>query len=71
MLENPQFWVSLGAFVIGLAVAIFMYWLEKRPRTSLQPRLFPTTLFLLIGAVVAIVAGLHLLVMFGFQIPQR
>ena len=72
MWENPQFWIGLAAFAFGLSLTGGMYVLEKKPRKSLTPRLFPTTLFLLIGLLIMLGAGVHLLtVVFGVTIPQR
>ncbi|MBG1233317.1 hypothetical protein [Aestuariivirga litoralis] len=72
MLENPQFWIGIAGLVIGLGLVVTMYRLEKRPRTDFRPRRFPTTLFLLIGMLIALGAAVHLLtVVFGFTIPQR
>ena len=72
MLENPQFWIGSIAFIFGLGLVILMYRLEKRPRQNLKPRLIPTTLFLLIGLLIMLGAGVHLLtVVFGITIPQR
>jgi hypothetical protein len=42
-----------------------MVWLERRPRRSLDVRTFPTTPFLMIGVVMALVAVVHLLSLLG------
>jgi len=67
--SDAQF--STVAFILGLGLATLMYWLEKRPRKDLSPRLFPTTLVLFIGMMIALGAGIHLLSLAGFTLPQR
>jgi hypothetical protein len=58
--------ITLVVFAIGLGVIGAMLWLEHRPRESLQPP--PrTTPFLLLGAVVALLAGVHLLSLTGVK----
>ena len=42
-----------------------MIWLERRPRESLDVRTIPTTPFLMVGVVMALVAAVHLLSLFG------
>ncbi len=71
MFLSPDALFSTAALVVGLALAAFMYWLEKQPRKSLSPRFFPTTLVLLLGILIALGAGVHLLSLNGFQVPQR
>jgi hypothetical protein len=72
MWENPQFWIGLGALVFGLGLTILMYLLEKKPRKDFRPRMLPTTLFMLIGMLIALGASVHLLTaVFGFTLPQR
>ena len=62
---------SLTALASGVILIGSMYWLEKRPRQDLRPRLFPTTLVMLFGILLALGAGVHLLSLGGLQIPQR
>jgi predicted PurR-regulated permease PerM len=68
---SPDVQFSTVALVLGLATAGLMYWLEKRPRQSLKPRLFPTTLVLFLAILLALGAGLHLLSLGGVNLPQR
>jgi hypothetical protein len=56
-----EFWVTLAVTAGGAAVVGLMAWLEKRPKTELQPRLFPTTLVMVIAALVVLMAGFHML----------
>ena len=64
---NTEFWATLIVFAGGGGLAGAMVLLEKRPRKGLNPRLFPTTLFLLIGGAIAIVAAVHLLNLTGLH----
>ena len=42
-----------------------MIWLERRPRESLEVRMIPTTPFLMVGVVMALMAAVHLLSLLG------
>ncbi len=57
--------ITLAVLVAGLALAGLMAWLERRPRQSLDPRLIPTTPFLFAGTLLAILAFVHLLNLWG------
>ena len=71
MWENSDFWISLAALAAGLGLMVAMYALEKRPRQDLKPRLLPTTLLLLLGLLVALGAGIHLLGYLGIHPPSQ
>ena len=64
---NTEFWLTLSVFGLGAALAGTMVWLEKQPKQELNPRLFPTTLFLLIGGAFVILSGIHLLNLIGLH----
>ena len=68
---TPDALFSTSALILGIGLAALMYWLEKRPRKDLSPRLFPTTLVLFLGVVLALGAGIHLLSLAGFSPPQK
>ena len=57
---NTEFWVTIGFLLAGAGLAGWMGWLEKHPRNSLEPRLLPTTLIMLLGGLVFLVALFHL-----------
>lgn len=57
--------ITLAVMAAGLALAGFMAWLEHRPRQTLEPRLIPTTPFLFAGTLLAILAFVHLLNIWG------
>jgi len=63
--------ITLGALIAGLALMGAMSFLEHRPRRGLNPRLLPTTPFLFAGALIALLAGAHLLTIFGVRLPGR
>jgi putative exporter of polyketide antibiotics len=67
--SDAQF--STAALILGLGVAGLMYWMEKRPRQDLTPRLFPTTLVLLLAIMLALGAGVHLMGLAGLKPPQH
>jgi hypothetical protein len=60
-----EFWITFAALMAGLVLAGLMAWLEHRPRQSLEPRLVPTTPFLFAGTLLAILAFVHLLNLWG------
>jgi len=63
--------LTVGALVAGLALMGAMSVLERRPRQNLDPRLVPTTPLMFAGALVAILAAVHLLTVLGVQLPKR
>ena len=71
MWENSDFWISLAVLLLGFGLVGAMYWLEKRPRKDLRPRLFPTTLVLLVGLLIALGAAIHLLGYAGIHPPTQ
>jgi hypothetical protein len=64
-LSPVEFRITLAVLTAGLALAAMMVWLERRPRRSLEPRLVPTTPFLFAGTLLAILAFVHLLNLWG------
>ena len=61
MLWNGDIFIGLAALLAGFGLMGWMYWLEKRPRKDLRPLLVPTTLILLLGLMLALGAGFHLI----------
>jgi flagellar biogenesis protein FliO len=59
--------ITCGALILGLALVGTMAWLERRPRKSLNPHLFPTTPVMFAGAFVSLVATIHLVNLYGIQ----
>jgi hypothetical protein len=60
MIFTTEFWVTLAVFSGGASLMGWMVWLEKHPPKSLTPRLFPTTLVLVLAGLVALMAFFHL-----------
>ncbi len=71
MVWNTETFITIAAASVGLCLAGLMYYLEKHPRRDLRPRLFPTTLFLLLGGLLAMGAVMHLLALAGFHLPKQ
>lgn len=68
MLQNastPELVITAGALLTGIGLVAGMVILERRPRTSLNPRMIPTTPVLLLGALIAILAIVHLVNLYG------
>jgi hypothetical protein len=59
--------ITLAVLAVGVALSGAMIWLERRPRKTFDVRLVPTTPFLLLGILIVIAAGIHLLGMLGHQ----
>ena len=57
---NTELLVTLAFLLGGGALIGYMTVLEKRPKTKLEPRLVPTTLIMLLGALVMLMAFFHL-----------
>ncbi|MDE2384529.1 MAG: hypothetical protein KGO53_07915 [Alphaproteobacteria bacterium] len=71
MVWNADLIISAAVFLAGLGLAGWMYWLEKHPPGRLQPRLFPTTLVLLLGLLMVLGGGIHLLAWAGYLPPKH
>ncbi|MFO0990976.1 MAG: hypothetical protein U1E67_03480 [Hyphomicrobiales bacterium] len=63
--------VTAIAFVLGLALVAYAAIAERRPRTSLNPRLIPTTPLMFIGVVMILLSLLHFATIAGVQLPGR
>jgi uncharacterized iron-regulated membrane protein len=57
--------ITIALLAAGLTISGAMIWLERRPRKSLDVRTMPTTPFLMVGVVMALVAAVHLLSLLG------
>ena len=71
MESSSDFWISVAIFVGGILLMAAMYRLEKQPKGNLKPRLLPTTLVLLVGLLIALGAGFHLLAYAGIHPATR
>ena len=68
---STELWLTVLALLAGAAIVITMAWLERRPRQSLAPRLTPTTPILLVGALIGLVALVHLLNLWGIHTGRQ
>lgn len=66
-LSATDFWMTIAAFVAGVAMVGIAGYLERHPRQDLMPRLVPTTPLMFVGALVAVLAVVHLLNGFGIK----
>lgn len=62
-----ELWITFAALMAGTGLAGVMAWLERRPRHDFNPRLVPTTLLMFIGALVGLLALVHLLNLWGIH----
>ncbi len=71
MTSSIEFWITLGVFLLSAALIAFLSRLEKRPRTSLSPRLIPTTPAIIILGFIALLALVHLANLYGIHTGRR
>ena len=48
-----QFWLTIAILLFSVGVVALLSWLERRPRTSLTPRMIPTTPVEQVGSTLA------------------
>ena len=63
--------LTFAALAFGIGLTASMVWIEKRPKEELKVSLIPTTPFMFIGALIAIVAVAYLLSIYGIKLPER
>ena len=68
---NVGMLLTYGGLAFGIGLVAIMAWLEKRPRKSLNPRLVPTTPLMLLGALICLVALVHIVNTFGIHTGRR
>jgi uncharacterized iron-regulated membrane protein len=66
-IDQSELWITAGFLLAGLAGAGAMAWLEHRPRDIMKPRLIPTTPVMFASALVALLALVHLVNLFGIR----
>lgn len=66
-LDPTELWLTLAALAAGVLLAAAAVVLERRPRRGIDPVLVPTTPLLFIGAVVGLLALVHLLNLWGIH----
>ena len=57
--------ITIALLAAGLVISGAMIWLERRPRKDLNVWMIPTTPFLMVGVVMALMAAVHLLSLLG------
>jgi hypothetical protein len=67
MSDQLELWMTVAILLACIAAAAFLSWLERRPRTSLTPRLIPTTPLLLSAGFIGLLALVHLVNIFGIH----
>jgi hypothetical protein len=67
MPNSAELWITSAAFLAGAGLTGVMAWLERRPRKSLNPRLLPTTPLLFAGGIIALIALVHLVNLWGMH----
>jgi hypothetical protein len=66
--DSFQFWISIAAMGAGLLGVAWMVLLESTPRDLTKPpRLIPTTPVMFLAALVAVLALVHLVNLFGVK----
>jgi hypothetical protein len=59
--------VTFAALVVGGGLVAYTAILERRPRQTLDPRLLPTTPIMFVGALIAVLALVHLMTLLGYS----
>ena len=68
---NVGMLLTYGGLAFGMGLVAIMAWLERRPRKSLDPRMVPTTPLMLLGALICLIAVIHIVNSFGIQTCRR
>ena len=71
LFANSEFAITIAIFIACAAIVGVLAWLERRPRTSLTPRMIPTTPVILIFGFIGLLALVHLANMYGIQTGNR
>ncbi len=66
-----QLWLTIAVLLASVAVVGYLSWLERRPRTSLAPRMIPTTPVLMLFGFIALLALVHLVNLYGVHTGRR
>jgi hypothetical protein len=59
-------WITLGAMLVGTGMVAGAAIMERRPRQSLEVRLIPTTPVMFAGALITLLALVHLVNLAGY-----
>jgi len=66
-----QLWLTIAVLLVSIGVVGYLSWLERRPRTSLTPRMIPTTPVLMVFGSIALLALVHLVNLYGMHTGRR
>jgi hypothetical protein len=67
MTINSEFIITVSIFCAAILIVFLMYRHERRPKMDLTPSLIPTTPLLYAAGITAMIAGVHLLNLFGLH----
>lgn len=70
IMATAEFLATFGALAFGCLLVAATAIAERRPRTSLEPRLIPTTPVMFAGALIALLALVHLANLLGYRTGQ-
>ena len=68
---HTEFLITLAVFLVAGGIVAYLSWADKRPRKSLEPRLFSGTPIVLLVGFIALLALVHLVNMGGFTTGHR
>jgi hypothetical protein len=69
--NNFEFLATLGIFLLAAGMVGYFAWIERRPRKSLMPRMFPSTPMILIFGFIGLLALVHLANLYGIHTGNR
>lgn len=69
--SHAEFLITLAVFLVAGGIVAYLSWADKRPRKSLEPRLFSGTPIVLLFGFIALLALVHLVNMGGLTTGHR
>jgi hypothetical protein len=69
--QSYELWLTVAVLVVSIVVVGYLSSLERRPRTSLNPRMIPTTPALMVFGFIALLALVHLVNLYGIKTGRR
>jgi hypothetical protein len=67
IVQNPNFIITLLVFLAAASMIGWVIWRDKKPRDSLSPGLVPTLPVMMFSGIVALLALVHLVNLFGIH----
>ena len=68
---HTEFLITLAVFLVSGGIVAYLSWADRRPRKSLEPRLFASTPIVLLFGFIALLALVHLVNLGGFTTGRR